>query len=91
MRLLKWFSFFAVQTLGFSTSQLKSRIRFSLESTEIFSKNTMLDEADDVVRKALSVFCLSAAISISPAVAVDYGSMSQEQQMVAEAWRLVDR
>eukprot|EP00546_Thalassionema_frauenfeldii_P017330 CAMPEP_0178900346 /NCGR_PEP_ID=MMETSP0786-20121207/3425_1 /TAXON_ID=186022 /ORGANISM="Thalassionema frauenfeldii, Strain CCMP 1798" /LENGTH=406 /DNA_ID=CAMNT_0020571345 /DNA_START=192 /DNA_END=1412 /DNA_ORIENTATION=- len=50
----------------------------------------MLDEADDVLRKAVSVFCLSAAISVSPVVAADYGSMSQEQQMVAEAWRLVD-
>lgn len=53
----------------------------------------MLDEAEDTIRKAASIFCLSAVItftSASPAIAVDYGSMSQEQQMVAEAWRLVD-
>jgi len=88
MRLLSWFSFSVVHCLGFSPPQTK------LVSTDAFPKHKILDEVEDAIRNAASIFCVSAAITFtvaSPAIAADYGSMSQEQQMVAEAWRLVDR
>lgn len=66
------------------------------------SRNTCRDrEADvsplagvtDSIRQAAAAAFLSAALVFSPtpsATAADYGSLSDEQKAVAEAWRLVD-
>mmetsp|Transcript_5784 Transcript_5784/g.6335 ORF Transcript_5784/g.6335 Transcript_5784/m.6335 type:complete len:464 (-) Transcript_5784:65-1456(-) len=61
---------------------------------KINNNNLVLEEFGNAMKTAASVFCFSAAIlfanDVQPSMAADYGSMSQEQTAVAEAWRLVD-
>ena len=79
-----------------STSRSAFRSANSLSQIRAHEHEQSLPGVTDSIRQALAAAFLSAALVMSPlsmpqsATAADYGSLTDEQKAVAEAWRLVD-
>lgn len=83
-------SSFAPQKCHRKTETAASAL-FSQSDSDTQRSALFFRQAKSALQGTFTAFILSASLGLgSPALASDYGSLSEEQKTVAEAWRLVD-